>query len=132
MIPMNADVADVFAKKPMMALFDILAVFFRSPRHFRFHESDKPLQTLNDKIGQSSAFIGWQAVSVGEVPRPVDLLFYRDNALYRDMSRQRRRPIDSIGDIPESRTGMCRFKIDVPIALPSRMTRLYGAKSPYR
>ncbi len=41
---MCADAVDVLAIKPVMALLDIPAIFFRSPQRLLFHEGDERIK----------------------------------------------------------------------------------------
>ncbi|MEK1895293.1 MAG: hypothetical protein AAAB20_18815 [Rhizobium sp.] len=57
LIPMCADVVDVLASKLVMALQDIPAIFFRSPRRLLVHEGEERVQWLDNEIGHGGALI---------------------------------------------------------------------------
>lgn len=54
---MCADVVDVLASKLVMALQDIPAIFFRSPRRLLVHEGEERVQWLDNEIGHGGALI---------------------------------------------------------------------------
>ncbi len=57
LIPVRADVVNVLASKHVMALLDMPAIFFRSPRRLLVHEGEKRIQTLDSEIGHGDALI---------------------------------------------------------------------------